>query len=122
MFQYGEDFESLQELRALIDTDTNNPVTVRMYALREAYGAGRLGVHVRRNISDELSGLGLGHFPGELPDDQERLVRLYKLGSPAAHLIGAVLNPSEDGDEAIRQAVAGDAASVLDEVRELVCS
>lgn len=73
--------DSLAELRALIDTDTNNPVTVRMFALREAYGAGRLGVHVRRNISDELSGLGLGHFPAELPDDQEKLVRLFKLGS-----------------------------------------
>jgi hypothetical protein len=122
MLEYGQDFSSLGELRGLIDTDQNNPTTVTMYSLREAYGAGRLGVHVRRNISDELSGHGLGHFPRELPDDQEKLVRLYKLGSPAAHLIAAVLSPSEEGDEAIREAVAGNAASLLEEVRELVCA
>ncbi len=118
---YPEDFESLEELRDLINDNAHNPSTIEMVSLREAYGAKRLGVHIRTNISQHLAGLGLGHYPRQLPDDQTEHVRVYKLGSPAANLIGAVLNPSQDNDDVIRSAVEGGDTELVEQIRELVC-
>jgi hypothetical protein len=121
MLEYGADFTSLEDIRDLINDDQNNPSTISMLSLREAHGAKRLGVHVRTNISQRLAGLGLGHFPTRLADDQTELVRLYKLGSPVANVIGAVLNPNEGNDGVIRSAVEGEDAEVIEQIRELVC-
>ncbi len=66
--------------------------------------------------------MGLGHYRAELPDWQEDNVRIFKLGSPAGDLIGAILKPGAEGDALIRGAVSGDAQEILDEVREIVCS
>ena len=93
----------------------------RMDTVRDAYGAGRLGIHVRAGISKALQGLGLGHYPRELPDSQDAQIRLYRLGSNAADLIEAVLNPSASTDEKVRSATSGDADKILKSVRELVC-
>ncbi len=97
-------------------------VTVPAETLRDAHGAGRLGVHVRSNISRELQSRGLAHYPDPLPDAQGAPVRVYRQGSDAARLIGAVLNPSTQSDEIIRQEVGGEAQATLDKIRELVCS
>ena len=40
-------------------------MTVQMERIRNDYGAGRLGVHVRDGISKALHGAGLGHYPDE---------------------------------------------------------
>jgi hypothetical protein len=93
-----------------------------MSRVRDAYGAGRLGVHVRTNISKSLQGLGLGHFPSDLPDSQDATVRLFKLGSPVADLIDAVLRPGAAQDQKIRDASGGNAEEVLAAIREIVCS
>lgn len=93
-----------------------------MWRIRDEYGAGRLGVHVRSNISKALSGLGLGHHPNALPDSQDEMIRVYKLGSPTADLIAAVLAPGEKGDERILAASSGEAEEILAQVRELVCA
>lgn len=121
MLNYVEDFQNLEELRDLVTQDANNPSTIEMLSLREAYGAKRLGVHVRKNISKELAGLGLGHYPPSLPDDQTERVRVYKLGSPVANLIGAVLKPTESNDDVIRSSVQGEDTELIEQIRELVC-
>jgi hypothetical protein len=115
-----EDFDTLEELKDLVES-SGGVLTVDMEDVRDAYGAGRLGVHVRLNISKALNGLGLGHYPPALPDRQWQPIRVYKLGSPAADFIGAVLDPSEDNDEVIREAAGGEAAQTLEQIRELVC-
>ena len=96
-------------------------LTVDMGTLRDAHGAGKLGVNVRLNITKELRGQGLNHIGEYLPTYQDELVRLYLMGSPAGDLIESVLNISKSADQAIRDAVQSDAADVLEKVRELVC-
>jgi hypothetical protein len=95
-------------------------MTVTMGALRDAHGAGRLGIHVRTNISKELATRGLGHYPTELPDNQWQSVRVFKNGTPAADLINAVVQPDPKNDQAIRKALDADAQKVLDKIRELI--
>ena len=92
-----------------------------METLRDAHGAGKLGVHVRKAIHDELLANGLGHLPSELPAYQEYEVRLYRLGTSIANAINAVLYPSEAGDQVLRQTAGSSAQTVLKQIRELVC-
>jgi hypothetical protein len=113
-------FTSLEALREQV-TDNGDVATVSMRQVRDAYGAGRLGRHVRMNISRALQSQGLGHYPPELPDDQGQYIRVYRLGSPAAVFIDAVLNPNPDHDETIREAAGGEAAEILEQIKELVC-
>ena len=93
-----------------------------MWRVRDAYGAGRLGIHVRTNISKSLQGMGLGHYPNDLPDSQDAIVRIYKLGSPVADLIDAVLRPGEESDDRLREVAGGNAEEILRQLRELVCA
>ncbi len=113
-------FQDFDALRALVE-ENGNVLTTRMRDLRDAHGAGKLGIHVRDAISKELAGRGLGHYPNPLPEYQEFPARIYKLGSPAADLIDAVLQPSEAHDAEIQEAVSGDAQEIMNRVRELVC-
>ncbi len=114
------DIKSLDQLRQVVE-ENEGVLTITMEHLRDAHGAGRLGVHVRTSISKALLGRGLGHFPEELPAYQENPVRIYKLGSRVADLIDAVLKPNPDNDEQLRRAGGGDAEAVLDNIRALVC-
>jgi hypothetical protein len=114
------EFSSLEELSDLVNRQ-QGVATVEMERLRDAYGVRRLGIHVRTAISNRLKGFGLGHFPQELPLYQWQLVRVYKLGSPVAELIQAVLEPSPGHDEKLRRAAGGDAEAILQKIRELVC-
>jgi len=114
-------YDSLEDLRDAVDA-AGGVLTVDMWAVRDAHGAGRLGIHVRTNITKKLRSLGLDHYPDELPGWQEEQVRVYRQGSPVADLIDAVLNPSDTHDEEIRQAVLGEAQATLDAIRELVCA
>lgn len=114
----------MDDVRRAVDAN-EGVLTVTMVELRDAYGAGRLGWRVRDGISKDLHGHGLAHYPVDLPDSQERPVRLYKLGSPVQDLIDAVLNPDAADnfkDEQIRRAVSGREAELLRRVRELLCS
>ena len=88
----GDTKMTMEEIRDKVLAE-GDVYTFRMDTVRDAYGAGRLGIHVRAGISKHFQGLGLGHFPRDLPDSQEAHVRLYKLGSPVADLIEAVLSP-----------------------------
>jgi hypothetical protein len=109
------------EIRDLV-SENNGVTTLNMGDLRDAHGAGKLGVHVRANISKELRRRGLGHAPNELPIYQHEPVRVWLMGTPAGDLIESVLNVSPEADRVIRNAVEADASDVLDKVRELVCA
>jgi hypothetical protein len=114
-------YDSLQAIRDAVEAN-GNVLSVIMWSVRGAYGAERLKVNVRANIQKQLAGLGLGHIPAEIPDDQMQVLRLFKLGSPVAELISAVDSPGAAEDELIREAVGGDAAAKIEEIRELVCA
>lgn len=101
--------------------ENGNVLTVSMEHLRDAYGAGRLGEHVRTGISRALDSVGLAHYPSPLPSYQDHAVRLYTRGTPEADIIHAVLNPGEAQDEALRQAAGKEAVQLLKQVRELLC-
>lgn len=114
------DLQNYDVLAEAVD-DSDNLLTIQMDILRDIHGAGRLGKHVRENISDELRSNGLGHYPEELPSSQYNSVRIYRLGSPAGRLIEAVTEPGADNDETIRTAINKDAQQAIDRVQELVC-
>jgi len=116
MAKYG----SLEEVRDDVMAH-DDVLTMTEADLRDAHGAGRLGVHVRSNISKGLDGLGLSHYPSTLSGEQTNLVRVYRRGTPASDLIRAVINPNSNGDAEIREKVAGEATEILGRVRELVC-
>lgn len=113
-------FSKLNEVKDILDQN-QGVVTTTMGVVREAHGAGRLGVHVRKAISDQLKSLGIGHFPDPLPENQWENVRLHRLGSPIADLIDAVMQPSAAHDEELRTAAGGEDAATLRRIRELVC-
>jgi hypothetical protein len=92
-----------------------------MEVLREAHGVGKLGVHIRAGIKSELASRGIGTLPDDLPTYQHQEVRLFRLGTPIANVISAVLNPSEAGDATLRQSAGTDAQEVLRTIRQLVC-
>ena len=114
------ELETLEDLRKAVE-DSDGILTVSMRDVRDAYGVKKLGVHVRAGISKALRGQGLAHYPPELPEYQEESLRVYKQGTRVADLVNAVLTPSADTDEQLREWVGGEADDVLDKIRELVC-
>lgn len=114
------DYPTPETLRDAVN-DAGGVLTVRVEQVRDAFGYGRLGVHVRSEISRKLAGFGIAHYPVSVPDYQDRPLRLYRMGTPMAELIDAVLNPNPTHDEEIKQAVSGTANEVLAQVRDLVC-
>lgn len=105
--------------------------TFRMEDLREAIGAGRLGVYVIDSITEKLKDEGLGHYPINLKDsnNQNDPVRLYLLGSQIAKLVDSVININiSSSDRYLREQVSSTIReelkqknSVLDQIKLLVC-
>lgn len=94
---------------------------VDMMELRDIHGAGKLGIHVTQNISDKLMGMGLGHFPQQLPQQQSERVRIYLRGSAVGKVIDAALT-METGSNRLLRSVANNADSeILKKIKELVC-
>jgi len=98
-------------------------LTTTMDVLRDADGAGKLGVHIRASISRNLAGMGIGHVPAELPANQRDQVRLYKRGTPVGELIECALNPGEDNDRKLVEQGTSDGLdyrAIVQRIRELV--
>ena len=113
---------TIEEIKDQVEKN-GNLLTVTMEQLREAHGAGRLGVHVRDEISQILAGMGLGHVPQELPNYQHELVRLYKRGTPVGQLIEVVLSPGEQHDRTLVERFSTqvpDYAAIVQKIRDLV--
>lgn len=113
----------MEKFRKLVEDNGGlHPVT--MGELRDEHGAAKLGTHVRARISRELRSHGLGHFPVQLPAYGHEEVRLYFLGSSIEELVMGVMEPSEQGDEALREAAdpgSTRATEMLNEIRDIVC-
>lgn len=112
--------KSYEELREAVNTN-DGIFKVTMSDLKTIHGAGRLGVHVRDTISRELASHGIAHIPRILPANQVEPVRLYLLGTPVADVVSAVLDPSDRGDQTLRDIGTSEAQEKLRLVRELVC-
>jgi len=113
----AEDYEAL---RGKVEANGGLLATT-MEVLRDAHGKGKLGVHVRSAISGRLAANGMGHVPAELPTYQHEEVRLFRLGTPIADTVNAVLHPSGAGDQVLRQTAGSTAQDTLKQIRELVC-
>jgi len=113
-------FSSIQELKQEIE-ESQGVLTVQMSALRDAHGVDRLGKIVIENISKELAGEGLGHYPTPLPLYQHLEARIYKRGSRVEDIIKAVFTVGEDNDEVLRTAATGEEAELLNQIRGLLC-
>lgn len=110
------DFKDLWEL---IENDQGVHVTT-MGQLRDRFEYGRLGVNVCGEISSTLASWGIGVFPATLPSRQDMSVRLYRKGTPIAELVGAVLAPTNEGDDLLRRVGADHTTGVIDQIRLLV--
>jgi hypothetical protein len=115
-----QNYSSLEDLARRVD-DNQGVITTSMRALRDAYGAERLGKHVRSGLSAKLAEWGLRHAPSELPDSQDEWVRVFRRGSPVEKVIQAARRISPDNDEILREAAANKAADAIQKIRELVC-
>jgi hypothetical protein len=96
-------------------------LNVPMWKLRDIHGAGKLGVHVVKSISDRLSANGLGHQPPELPADQNETVRIYALGSPVGAILDAARHLTTESNRLLRDLANNDAANTIKKIKELVC-
>lgn len=72
--------------------------------LRDAYGAGRTGCHVRDGIDLELRRRNIDHVPRRLPNDQAQVITLFHTGTTAGRVLAgalelAVLSRSESIEE-----------------------
>jgi hypothetical protein len=110
---------SPEEIRKAVEASAD-VLTLPMETVRDAFKYDRLGRNVRSLISEQLEGLGLGHYPSELPDRQWIPVRLFKLGSPMADLIDAALHPSEEHDQEMRNAVTRGDSETLKKIKALL--
>lgn len=103
--------------------DNGGVITVQAWQLREAQGAGRLTERINGEISESLRRRGLGHVPfrpENLPTSQHARVRVYDATSALGKVIEAAHNPGTDEDNMLREAVDGEAAGLLSQIRALV--
>jgi hypothetical protein len=113
-------FANYAELIELVD-ENDGIITCEMWQLRDAHGAGKLGVNVVANISEELAQRGLAHLPKELPQNQNEKARVYRRGSTVGKIIRAARVVDEGADDFLRKISTEDAADTLKKIRELVC-
>jgi len=74
-------------------------------------------------IQNDLAGLGIGHIPQTLTQNQNDLIRLYKKGSPVGDIIDRVLHPSESNDTVLRDLFSEnrrDYADIIQQIRDIV--
>ncbi|GMV31881.1 MAG: hypothetical protein AMXMBFR59_40060 [Rhodanobacteraceae bacterium] len=119
---YEESKMNWNEVKEQVEAN-GNVRTFTMDVLRNAIGAGKLGVNVRAEISQMLAGIGLGHIPVELPSYQHEQVRLYKRGTPIGQLIETVLLPGEQNDLILAERFGSQGpnyAAIVQKIRELV--
>lgn len=114
-------FKNFRDLKTQLEEKFDGICTVSMSALRDAYGADRLGVNVVANMSAELDGLGVAHMPSTLPKDQYQLARVYLRNSPVGKLIDASTRIDSQADATLRKAINERAEDVLKRVKEIVC-
>jgi hypothetical protein len=111
--------DTYEKLRDAVEAN-GGVLTIPMGVLRDVHGMDRLGIHVRANISRELAGMGLAHYPRSLPDRQHAHARIYKQGSPVAKIVSAVLTVDPKTDGLLRKTAMASNDKILDKIRELL--
>lgn len=96
--------------------------TYSMAVLRDIEGAGKLGVHVRKSINQQLQAHGLDHLPEDLPLYQEQSVRIFRRGTQVHKVIDAVLHPSAVGDAVLRSIQSDDARQKIEQIERILAS
>jgi hypothetical protein len=90
-----------------LDVDKNSGIlAIQMDQLRGAMGEKKpmkLGRNVCERISQSLKSLGIEHFPAELPPSAPKMVLLFSHNFYGWDVITALLNPSEEGVDVIRE-------------------
>ena len=115
-----DEIETWDDLRQAADQNGGVYLT-NMGVLRDVKKAGRLGNLVREEITNKLSGAGLGHLPAELPAYQERSVVLYVKGGPVGKVVQAVIeSPSHESAEHLRKLNTSTAQDKLLRIAEIV--
>jgi len=97
-------FRDFREIRSEVEKH-DGIHALKMDELRKAMAEKptKLGRNVCERISQNLKSVGLEHFPAELPSSSPKKVLLF---SPTFHgwdVITALLNPSDEGVEVIRE-------------------
>jgi hypothetical protein len=112
--------DTWDDLRVAAESNGGVFVTT-MGVLRDVKKAGRLGNLVRDEISNKLSGAGLGHLPAELPSYQSEYVTLYVKGGPVGKVVQAVTEPpSMESAERLRALNTSAAADKLQRIAEII--
>lgn len=92
---------NLKDVRTELE-QFNGSKTFTMGRLRDLYGKGKLGKHVRAEIAAELKDMGIGFLPsGDLPNSQDSHVRLFIETSAAGKFIRGVVGADPAYDEKI---------------------
>lgn len=112
--------KSYAELKAEVQS-RGGLLNILMFRLRDIHGAGKLGVHVVKSISEQLSAHGLGHQPDELPADQNELVCVYALGSTVGRIFKATRDVNTENVSFLRELANNEAAEQVKKIREIVC-
>jgi hypothetical protein len=112
--------KSYEEVSDFVDKN-DGIATFEMWQLRDAHGAGKLGINVVANISEELEKRGLGHQPRSLPQNQNESARVYRRGSTVGKIMEATRKVDAEADRFLRAISANDAADTLKKIKELVC-
>jgi hypothetical protein len=97
--------KTFREIRNEVDRKSGI-YAVQMDQLRQAMGDDKpkkLGRNVCEKISQSLKSLGIEHFPVELPPSGPSTALLFSPRFVGWDVITALLNPSEEGVEVIRQ-------------------
>ncbi len=81
-----ENLNTWPEVVEAVDS-SNGVAVIMMETLRDIDGYGRLGGTVRANIHNKLATIGLGTIREELPSEGSASLLVYRLGTPAGHLI-----------------------------------
>jgi hypothetical protein len=95
-------FTNLDDIAQLVDK-YGGVQSLLMMDLRDAYGKKRLSSAIRSEISAALAERGIAHFPQELPNSQDDMVRLFNVTSQVGKLIQVVLTCGDSEDEQCRQ-------------------
>lgn len=119
-------YNNMKDVAAAV-SENGNLMRATLGDLREALGYTRLGVRVLGYIADGLDGEGLGYFPQWVLDGEINqaprygdVVRVFKKGTAVGDVIMAVLEPTNAGDERLREYAGSDAAETLKRLRALL--
>jgi hypothetical protein len=96
--------ETFRSIRAAVDNN-GGLLTIEMEKLRRSTSAKKLGRRVCEEISERLKSVGLEHLPAELAASGSKLVLLCSPEFDGWDVIRALLNPSRDTVDVIRERI-----------------